>query len=133
MREQQILFETKRLPAEVDAIAPDMSEIRVLLATDRASMEHGTLPSKGVSLAIVHRTVHEIWYVLGGQAEVWRKQGKREEIVQVRAGDCLTIPQGTEFQFRTVGSEPFRFIMCTTPPWPGADEAVHVTGHWPIG
>jgi len=124
-------FQTKPLPAEVDALAPDMSEIRVLLATRTGSMAHASLPAGGVSLAVRHRTVEEIWYVLGGEADIWRKQGEREEIIRARAGMSLTIPLGVAFQFRTVGDETFRFLMVTMPPWPGNDECVLVEGIWP--
>lgn len=123
-------FETKQLGAAVDAVAPDGSEIRVLLATLRGSMAHGTLPPGGVSLAVKHRTVDEIWYVLAGSAEMWRKQGEWETVELVAAGTSLTIPLGTSFQFRTVGDQPFRFIMCTMPPWPGEGEAALVEGRW---
>ncbi|MBX3069329.1 MAG: cupin domain-containing protein [Thermomicrobiales bacterium] len=124
------LFQTKPLPAEVDALAPDTSEIRVLLATQTGSMAHGTLPPGGVSLAVRHQTVEEIWYILGGEADIWRRQGDREEVIRARAGTSLTIPLGVEFQFRTVGEEPFRFVMVTMPPWPGNDECVLVEGFW---
>jgi mannose-6-phosphate isomerase-like protein (cupin superfamily) len=110
-----------------------MSQIRVLLATGRGSMAHGTLPVGMVSLPVRHQTVEEIWYVLGGEADVWRKQGEREEVVRVRVGVCLTIPAGTHFQFRTVGDDPFRFLMVTMPAWPGSDECVAVEGRWPPG
>ena len=125
-------FATVRLGRDADALAPDGSEIRVLPSTSRGSMAHGTLPPGRISLAVRHRTVEEIWYVLSGRGEVWRKQGEREEIVAVGPGTALTIPLGTHFQFRTVGSEPLRFVMCTMPPWPGGDEAVRVPDHWPV-
>jgi mannose-6-phosphate isomerase-like protein (cupin superfamily) len=48
----------------------------------------------------------------------------------VATGDSLTIRPGVDFQFRTVGEEPFRFIMCTMPPWPGTEEASPVAGPW---
>lgn len=124
-------FGTSRLPAAYDVLAPDGSEIRVLGALRGASMAHGTLPPGGVSLAVRHRTVEELWYVLGGAAEVWRKLGETEQTVRVEAGSALTIPLGAHFQFRTVGAEPFTFIMCTVPPWPGEGEAVRVPDHWP--
>jgi mannose-6-phosphate isomerase-like protein (cupin superfamily) len=113
-------------------LAPDGSEIRVLSRCGGASMAHGTLPPGRTSLAIRHRTVEEIWYVLGGSGEIWRRLGDRESVEVVAAGQSLTIPAGCEFQFRTVGNEPFTFIMCTLPPWPGADEAVVVQGAWEI-
>lgn len=123
-------FATVRLGRDYDVLAPDTSEIRLLARVTGASMAHGTLPPGGISLAVVHRTVEEIWYVLSGQAEMWRKQSDHEEIVLVEAGASLTIPVGTSFQFRTVGDAPFTFIMCTLPPWPGDGEAIRVLDHW---
>jgi mannose-6-phosphate isomerase-like protein (cupin superfamily) len=84
-----------------------------------------------VSLAIVHRTIDEVWYVLSGHAEIWRKLGDREEVIEAGPGTSLTIPVGTHFQFRTSGDEPFRFIMMTMPPWPGDEEAIRVPDYWP--
>jgi mannose-6-phosphate isomerase-like protein (cupin superfamily) len=126
-------FSTVRLPDDPDVIAPDGSAIRILGRTGRGTTAHGTLPPGGVSLAIVHRTIDEVWYVLDGRAEIWRKLGDREEVIEAGPSTSLTIPVGTHFQFRTAGGEPFRFIMMTMPPWPGDDEAVRVPDHWPTG
>ena len=123
-------FATVTLPDEADTIAPDGSAIRLLGALPGGSIAHGTLPPGAVSLAVAHRTVAEHWYVLEGRALVWRKQGEREETIEAGPGTALTIPLGTHFQFRTLGDAPFRFLMCTMPPWPGADEAVRVAGPW---
>jgi mannose-6-phosphate isomerase-like protein (cupin superfamily) len=124
-------FETVRLEDAQPVLAPDTSEILPLARLDGASMAHGTLGPGRVSSAVTHRTVEEIWYVLGGRAELWRKQGDREGIDEVGPGTSITLPLGTSFQFRTVGSEPFVFIMCTLPPWAGEDEAIHVPNYWP--
>lgn len=131
MSEEPVKLATVELPATYDAIAPDGSEIRVLGRVAGASMAHGTLPPGGVSLAVGHRTVEEIWYVLGGAAEIWRKKGDEELTVVARAGTSITIPVGTHFQFRTLGTTPFTFIMCTIPAWPGEGEALRVPDHWP--
>lgn len=125
-------FVTKQLGEAYDVLAPDTSEIRLLVSTSRGSLAHGTLPAGRVSLAVTHRTVEEIWYVTGGRGEVWRKHGDREMVVDVAPGTALTIPTGVQFQFRTAGPEPLRFIMCTMPPWPGEQEAVRVPDHWPV-
>jgi mannose-6-phosphate isomerase-like protein (cupin superfamily) len=125
-------FATKQLGQAHDVLAPDTSEIRLLVSTSRGSMVHGTLPPGGVSLAIKHRAVEEVWYVTEGRGQVWRKQGDHESVVDVTAGTALTIPTGAHFQFRTIGPEPLRFVMCTMPPWPGAHEAVRVTDYWPV-
>lgn len=120
----------KTLPPDFDVLAPDGSEIRVLLSNRHASTAHGTLPPGGVTFAVTHRTVEEIRFILGGKAELWQKRDQREEVVQLRAGDSVTIPLRTHFQFRTVGDRPFEFLMCTTPPWPGEDEAIRVNDYW---
>ncbi len=123
---------TKQLGDDYDTLAPDTSEIRLLVATSRGSLAHGTLAPGRVSLAVTHRTVEEVWYVTAGRGQVWRKHGEHETVVDVAPGTALTIPIGTHFQFRTTGSEPLRFVMCTMPPWPGEQEAVRVPDHWPV-
>jgi len=116
--------------SDYDVLAPDGSEIRVLAHVSSGSLAHGTLPAGCTSLAIKHRTVAEIWFVLGGSAEIWRRLGDIESVEIVHPGLSLTIPTGTDFQFRTLGTEPFTFIMCTMPPWPGPDEAIFIEGKW---
>jgi mannose-6-phosphate isomerase-like protein (cupin superfamily) len=125
-------FTTRQLGEEYDVLAPDTSEIRLLVGTARGSLAHGTLPPGRVSLAIAHRTVEEVWYVIAGRGQVWRKQADHETVVDVAAGTALIIPTGAHFQFRTTGSEPLSFIMCTMPPWPGEQEAVRVPDYWPV-
>ena len=125
-------FASTRLREEHDVLAPDGSEIRLLVATNRGSMVHGTLPPDSVSLAIVHRMVDEVWYITAGRGEMWRKQGSREEVVALEPGCALSIPVGTHFQFRATGPEPLRFVLCTIPPWPGEQEAVRVPDYWPV-
>ena len=124
-------METKTLPQNPDCLAPDRSEIRLLAATGRASSVHCTLPPGQTSLAVVHKSVEEIWYFLEGQGEVWRKQGEHEEVTSVGPGVSLSIPTGTHFQFRNTGSTLLRFLCVTIPPWPGEQEAERVSGHWP--
>jgi mannose-6-phosphate isomerase-like protein (cupin superfamily) len=123
-------FSTKRLPAMRDAIAPDGSDVRVLLGLAGGGMAHFELPSGRTSIAVTHRTVEEIWFFISGRGEMWRKQGPHDEIVPVEAGTCVTIPLGTHFQFRSFGSDPLAALGVTMPPWPGEGEAVVVQGTW---
>jgi mannose-6-phosphate isomerase-like protein (cupin superfamily) len=125
-------LEIRRVGQTVDVVAADGSELVLLARTDRASMAHGSLHSGAVSHAIAHRTVDEVWFVVSGAAEVWRANERGESIEIVEAGASLAIPCGTRFQYRTIGSEPFRFIMATIPAWPGDDEAVPTPGIWTI-
>ena len=124
-------FAAKTLPATYDVLAPDGAEVRILLALAGGSMAHFRLPAGKVSRAVRHVTVEEIWYVLGGDGEMWRSQEGREEIVPVSAGMCLTIPLGTAFQFRASAEAPLAAVAITMPPWPGPEEAVFVEGAWP--
>jgi len=125
------LFDTKRLPAEPDAVAPDGSAVRVLLGLDRGGLAHFQLAPGQTSRAVAHRTVEEIWFFLEGRGEMWLKSGEREEIVRVDPGLCVSIPVGTQFQFRALGPEALSAVGVTMPPWPGASEAYHVEGPWP--
>ncbi len=123
-------FQTKRLPAVSDVIAPDGSGVRILLGLNGGGMAHFELAPGQTSKAVTHRTVEEIWFVLSGRGEMWRKQADREEIVTVEPGICLTIPLQTHFQFRAIGNEPLNAIAITMPPWPGECEALFVPGKW---
>ena len=115
-----------------DAIAPDGSEIRLLIddrhGATRSSMVEVTLPAGQVSRPVWHRTVEEIWYVLEGRGQVWRcPAGAPTESAppwDVSPGDAVAIPTGWRFQFSSATEAPLRFLCFTTPPWPGADEAV---------
>ena len=123
-------FRTKCLPDTRDAIAPDGSDVRVLLDLAAGGMAHFELPPGETATAVTHRTVEEIWFFLSGCGEMWRKQKQREEIVRVHFGICITIPLGTHFQFRSFGPESLTAVAVTMPPWPGECEAHVVEGKW---
>lgn len=124
------VFETAQLPEKVDVIAPDGSEIRLLVQSGRGSMVHCTLPPGDTSKAVKHRSVEELWYFISGEGRVWRKMGEREEVVAVKPGVSLHIPTGCSFQFRNTGDSPLCFVIVTMPPWPGEAEAVLQPGFW---
>ena len=94
-------------------------------------MAHFELAPGQTSKAVTHRTVDEIWFVLSGRGEMWRADSRQpESIVALEAGVCLTLPLGTRFQFRAIGSEPLCAVGITMPPWPGDNEAVAIDGKW---
>jgi len=123
-----MIFETKQVPIRADELAPDGSEVRLLLKRPGGSMSHFCLEPGKCSLPVVHRAVDELWYVLNGVGELWRKSEEVEGITSVLRGVCVSIPAGVAFQFRTTGHEALEFIAVTMPPWPGADEACRVQG-----
>ena len=123
-------FELKQLPVACDAVAPDGSDVRILLALASGGMAHFELGPGQVSKAVTHRTVAEIWYFISGRGQMWRRQDGRESTDDVHPGVCLTLPLGVLFQFRSFGEQPLAAIGVTMPPWPGEGEAVVVDGPW---
>ena len=122
---------SKTLPPDFDVLAPDGSEVRILLSLPGGSMAHFRLPPGQTSQAVRHRSVEEIWYIVSGQGEMWRSAADRGEIVALTAGTCLTIPVGISFQFRSASHTDLAAVAVTMPPWPGEDEAELVEGIWP--
>jgi len=123
-------FNSLQLPEDLSVLAPDGSEVRVLLGLQGGGMAHFQLAPGQVSAAVTHRTIEEIWFVVSGAGQMWRRQGQREEITELAPGLCLTIPLGTAFQFRAAATSPLAAVAITMPPWPGEDEAILVAGPW---
>jgi mannose-6-phosphate isomerase-like protein (cupin superfamily) len=119
-----------QLLAAPDHLAPDGSAIRSLLRVRGGSLAYCTLPAGAISHAVVHQTVEEIWYCLAGAGQVWRRGPVTAEITDLAPGTCLTIPVGTQFQFRAIGANELHLLIATMPPWPGAHEALPVVGYW---
>jgi mannose-6-phosphate isomerase-like protein (cupin superfamily) len=119
-----------RLPIERSEVAPDGSDVRVLLLLAGGGMAHFELAPGQTSRAVAHRTVEEIWFFLTGRGEMWREQDGVSETVEVSPGMCLTIPLGTRFQFRSSGEDPLSALGVTMPPWPGEGESFFVEGPW---
>jgi len=123
-------FSTLARQRATTVIAPDGSVVRPLLGLAGGTMAEFALAPGQVSTAVTHRTVSEIWYVLSGRGEIWRRHGTREEVTPLEAGISLTIPLGTHFQFRALGEPGLTVLAVTMPPWPGDDEATAVAGRW---
>ena len=124
---------TKVLGSKRDDKAPDGSDVRLLPRMDRGSMAHFALPPLDVSRAVAHKTIEEIWYFIRGRGRMWRRLGSSEdpgETVDILPGVSITVPTGTQFQFRNDGDEALEAIGVTMPPWPGPDEAFQVKGIW---
>jgi mannose-6-phosphate isomerase-like protein (cupin superfamily) len=124
-------METKRSPDVADYLAPDGSEIRLLVEVPAGGLAHCRLPAGATSKAVAHRSVDELWCFTAGNGQVWRKSNGREEIVEVGPMVSLTIRCGTHFQFRNTGEAALELLIATLPRWPGKEEAFSVVGCWP--
>jgi len=125
-----MVFDSKALSAAPDVTAPDGSEVRLLCQSGRGSMAHFTLQPGEVTLAVAHRTIEELWFVVTGSGRMWRRMGEEEAVVTLLPGLSLSLPVGTHFQFRCDGDIPLTAVGVAMPPWPGMEEAYPVQGPW---
>jgi mannose-6-phosphate isomerase-like protein (cupin superfamily) len=81
---------TADLRDDVDYLAPDGSEIRLLLEGDAGGFAHCSLRQGACSRAVRHRTVDEIWLVIGGRGRIWRRSesGERAEDSCAQGAAC---------------------------------------------
>ena len=124
-------FATTSLAQAPVVTAPDGSSVRPLCVLPGvASFAHFELVPGQVSQAVSHASVQEIWYVVAGEGQMWRRCGSAEEVTALVPGGCLTIPLGTSFQFRA-GPAGLQVVAVTVPPWPDdPGEARPEPGPW---
>jgi mannose-6-phosphate isomerase-like protein (cupin superfamily) len=114
--------------------APDGSTVRPLgVLPGAASMARFELSPGAVSRAVSHATVQELWHVVAGSGELWRRRAAdgHSEITALRPGVTVSIPLGTAFQFRAGPDAALLIVAATMPPWPDtAEEARPEPGPW---
>jgi mannose-6-phosphate isomerase-like protein (cupin superfamily) len=93
-------------------------------------MIHSTVPPYQTNKATVHATIHEFWYVLEGQGEIWRDNGLESIVTDLVPGTSLDIAAGTAFQYRNVSNTELKIKCIAMPPWPGEAEARFIDGRW---
>lgn len=123
-------MQTRPFPSTPDARSPAGAEIRYLMEGAAGNMIHLTVPPGQVNRATVHATVSELWHVLSGEGQIWRRDATGEATTTLEAGVSIDIPVGTAFQYRCTGSRPLQFLCVSMPPWPGDQEATVVDGPW---
>lgn len=111
----RLTMETKVLAHDRDYVAPDGSSIRLLPNATRGGLAHCSLPA-GLTIPKRHRSVEEIWSVVQGHGELWRKSAETETTVILEPG----LRQRSELQI----------LIVTMPVWPGAEEAQTASGPW---
>ena len=121
--------ESKLTPTP-DARSPAGADIRFIMDGSTGNMIHSTVPPRQINRATIHATVSEFWFVLEGAGEIWRKDAQEERVTRLEAGVSIDIQVGTAFQYRNIGDVDLKFICITMPPWPGDQEASHLSGTW---
>jgi mannose-6-phosphate isomerase-like protein (cupin superfamily) len=123
-------MQTRSFPSAADGRSPAGAEIRHLIDGEAGGLIHGTLVPGQVTRATVHGTVSELWYVLSGAGQIWRRDAIGEQTTALGRGVSIDIPVGTAFQYRCTGVAPLQFICITMPRWPGPQEATVIEGPW---
>jgi mannose-6-phosphate isomerase-like protein (cupin superfamily) len=128
-------FPTVQVADQPAERAPDGAEVRPMLAGPGASVARFRLPAGTTSRPCRHRTINEIWFVIAGSGEFWRRSPDGvEEVVPVGVGTGVLVAAGVAFQVRAHASGPLDAVGTTMPPWPasGAGEVeVLDEGRWP--
>jgi mannose-6-phosphate isomerase-like protein (cupin superfamily) len=101
------VFQTKHLPMDRMAIAPDGSDVRVLLGLASGGMAHFELGPGQISKAVTHRSVEEIWYFLSGRGQMWRRQNGEASIVDVYPAYVSRYPLALTFSFAHSATSPW--------------------------
>lgn len=123
-------MQTVMLPDQPDAKSPAGADICYLVDCARGNMIHSVVPPHQINRATVHATVHEFWYILTGEGEIWRDDGMESQITRLTPGTAIDIPPGTAFQYRNCSDQELKLICIAMPPWPGDQEATYVEGVW---
>ena len=110
--------------------APDGTDVSILAVTPPASVARFTLQAGLTGRAVKHRTVDEIWHVLSGEGELWRRLDGVEDIVPLVHGTTVHLPVETVFQVRATSLTALVVLGVITPAWPGDAEARWVCGQW---
>ena len=120
------------LATAVRVTAPDGSTVHLLGAVEGAGTAIFELGPGAVARAVHHPRVEEVWFVLSGHGQLWRRhalsdQGAFSDLVPSRS---LVLTRGTTFQWRCDGVEPLRIVGTTSPAWQGPQDAQAVDGPW---
>lgn len=119
-----------KLPKEFDTTSPAGANVRLLAGNETGGMIHSTVPPFQTNRAVVHSTVNELWYVLEGHGEIWRKNGNESSITTLTPGVSIELRKSTKFQYRNVSNSDLKFVCITIPAWPGEEEATYIEGIW---
>lgn len=111
------------------AVAPDGSNVEILLGLDALSTARFTFPARSISAAVRHRTVSEIWFFLTGIGHFWTSSGP-DEGIEVSPGVSISVAPGESFQVRSTSDDELSAFGVTSPGWPGDGEAEIVKGPW---
>jgi mannose-6-phosphate isomerase-like protein (cupin superfamily) len=141
---------TRVLPESRSYPALSGADIRLLIQLPQGELTHASCRSGLVSKSSMLVDHYEMFYVIAGTGELWRKCPEYEGVVALRPGRWAAMPAGTHFQYRALQETTLVFLVAVLPrfdeaavrdgdhgPWdPGArpQGSLNVTGqNWNSG
>jgi mannose-6-phosphate isomerase-like protein (cupin superfamily) len=93
---------------------------RVSLPTTKQSLAEATVPAGSHTQAHFHRTSEELYVFTSGVGRIRVGDEQRD----VRAGDCVVLPPGTEHKLWNTGDGPLTLLCCCAPPYAHEDTVI---------
>jgi mannose-6-phosphate isomerase-like protein (cupin superfamily) len=110
-------WETASVGGEYDYISPGGSaEIRLLPSFEQGEFAHARAMENVPSRAATIVGAGELFYVLTGEGELWRRTADLQDITPLVPRRCVSIPPGIDYQFRALGG-PMDILIATAPRW----------------
>lgn len=90
------------------------------LPSTNQSLAEATVDPGRETQAHFHRQSEELYFFTAGAGRIRVGEEERE----VRAGDCVVLPPGTEHKLWNTGEEPLRLLCCCAPPYSHDDTVI---------
>jgi mannose-6-phosphate isomerase-like protein (cupin superfamily) len=90
------------------------------LPSANQSLAEATVDPGRETQAHYHRTSEELYFFTAGSGRIRVGEEERE----VRAGDCVVLPPGTEHKLWNDGTGPLRLLCCCAPPYSHDDTVI---------
>ena len=109
-------WETRQLPDAYDRLSPGgVAQIRLLPSFEQGELAHARVVSTQPSRPGRVVGMAELFYVVRGEAELWRRSGDLFDVSPLVPRRCASIPAGVDYQFRA--SEELELVVLTAPRW----------------
>lgn len=93
---------------------------RASLPSENQSLAEATVPVGAETQAHFHRTSEELYLFTQGMGRIRVGDEERE----IRAGDCVVLPPGTEHKLWNTGDEDLKLLCCCAPPYSHDDTVI---------
>jgi mannose-6-phosphate isomerase-like protein (cupin superfamily) len=123
-------WRTKDLAGRPNYTSPaGVAEIRLLPSFPTGELAHARIVSRQPSRSARLVGVGELFYVLSGEGELWRRTGGLSDVSQLVPRRCVSLPPGIDYQYRVSGGT-LDFIVLTAPRWKPDNWTDGETSHW---